>query len=275
MREPHRPSGHGGFRSGAVQCVSTYGSGPNRAMMRQLDCSSFETALRSLANSLCIEEGDLRARLVRNKPDAGFKADLRRWSYEDLVLERCDLECVVPDSVVWFHGTRVPPETTFSDGLLPLASCIERLQAVVTEIADSLAIPEGVGSASPSFCMKLQRLPLQGPNGSLLRDAVLRPKRPQRDFLRSPEIVDDLAEERGGERFGEIVAEYRRRTKSCIVTFQSREPRVDVVKQALAYCHGSLHGQDEPTHWNTCFNGGGRPVLASDILKVEWLAERR
>jgi hypothetical protein len=241
-----------------------------------LHCSSVETALVSLADLLGLGEPELRKRLAEERVDERFEERLRIEPYDELVWSdvtgRPINSTLAPSEVVWFHATRVPPETPFSKtGLLPLKNCLPALRAEVRRIADELNIlPEG-GFVSPSYCSKLSALEEQGPCAFLLRDAALGRSDSHRNFLKAPEIVEDLALQINGKRFKEILTAYQRITKRCIVSFRSSEPRPDVARRALAYCHAFLHGRENPPRWNTCFCGRGKAVPPSDLLRIEWL----
>jgi hypothetical protein len=124
---------------------------------------------------------------------------------------------------------------------------------------------------SASHSIKLRLADHSGPYGSLLREVVVRPTGAHRDFLDTPEIVYDLAQFVGGSAASRIREMYRSRTRRCIVWFIGREHRPDVLKHALMYVHHAVRGENDPGHWNTCFNGGGKGIPREDILKVEWL----
>jgi hypothetical protein len=240
----------------------------------RLDCGSPDNALRSLSAILNVDPIALRGALLEAPVDSDFQSRLLSEPYEaiaSLGIERGLLHAGPPQEVVWFHGTRLARGTSFERGLLPLSQCIEQLREVVEHIARDRAIPQGARSSNSSYCLKMMRLDALGPCASLLREAVVRPTRPQRDFLASPEIVEDLAEARAGDRSAEIIAAYRRSTQPCIVAFCSRASRPDVVPLALVYCYSHIHGLENPTQWNTCFDGRGAAVPPEDILQIEWL----
>jgi hypothetical protein len=67
-------------------------------------------------------------------------------------------ELVAPDEVVWFHGTRLPAPTDFSDGLLPFKTCLPHLNDVVEQLARETGVPDQLlhkGEVSGSLEMKL------------------------------------------------------------------------------------------------------------------------
>jgi hypothetical protein len=242
-----------------------------------LDCSSVTSATETLAVVLGISTSELVGRL-RAFDDEAYRRDHPEeffW-YENVlaseVLPRRADDIAPPDEVVWFHATRVPRESRFqSEGLLPLRDCIDGLRRDVTLIARDLGIAGSEGTISGSFAAKRSRLEVQGPSASLLRDAAVNPGTTHRNFLESPEIVEDIAMEIGGPRFEEILARYKAKTTPCLVSFRSEDARPDVVVRALAYLHSTIRGGSDPVFWNTCFDGEGRRVPPADIVQVEWL----
>jgi hypothetical protein len=247
-------------------------------MVRVLDCSSVEVAKASVAVVVQMSVSDLTARLesfdsdsyLRDHPDEVF-------DYETVlafhVVGRGRTAVSHPDEIVWFHATRVPRDTNFrSRGLLPLKACISDLHEHVTSIARELGIERNVGETSGSYAAKLNRLNIQGPSASLLMDAAVNPGSTHRNFLESPEIVEDIAREIAGfEPANDILNRYRESTEACVVSFRSREARPDVVSRTLAYLHSSMRGGSDPVFWNTCFDGAGQAVPPADIVDVQWI----
>ena len=96
----------------------------------------------------------------------------------------------MPTETLWFHGTRVPRDTDFSEGLLPLADRLPVLEAEIEGLALELGLPSErlrQGEVNPSYGAKLGLVGKTGPNGCLLRESVLRPVGAQRNYLDSPE----------------------------------------------------------------------------------------
>ncbi len=243
--------------------------------MTTLECRSPEGALLSLAQILGINATQLRARLEQERVDAAFTRDLTQFAYDELVwarvVARLGSDVGAQAQVVWFHATRVPRDTPFQQcGLLPLKDCLGGLRQRVEALAGALRIPLDAGVANASYGFKLAALEKQGPCAFLLRDAALGLGK-TRNFLKTPEIVEDLAEAVGGARAAEILAEYQRTTPQCLVTFRTRDSRAVIARCALAYCHAWLHGDEDPLFWNRCFDGRGQAVPPSDLLSIEWL----
>src|ERR1700728_3612008 len=88
-----------------------------------LDCESLDSALASLSCLLGIKKRELKTNLLRIKPDE-FETNPNReieWK-RDLWnrLMGSATSAPAPRIIHWFHATRVPPETDFKEGILPL-----------------------------------------------------------------------------------------------------------------------------------------------------------
>lgn len=250
--------------------------------MVRLDCSTVELTLVSLARLGRRDADALRAQLAALSEEA-LNDDARRDQrpHEEvlakLIFGVSAEDISQPDETIWFHGTRVARDTDFSDGLLPLDEVLPSLRAQIQTLAYEVGVPRDGrphGEMSGSHSAKLDLLGRSGPNGSLLRDAVVAPSGAQRDYLFCPEIVEDLAEHMGGPHASDVLDLYRRRTHPCIVWFVSRDKRPDAISRALMYAWASVNEDEDPGFWNTCFEGWGRKVPFADIVRVEWLIDR-
>jgi hypothetical protein len=237
--------------------------------MTTLDCSSVQKTIETLSDLLGTSIAELTEQL------RSFKTGVYDDDPEEVILRRIlganDRE-PRPTRTKWFHATRVSRGVSFkTHGLLPLARCINDIRATISGIADELGIPPGHGPITHSYALKLEKLDRQGPCAFLLKDAALAQSRAHRNFLKSPEIVDDIASACAGDRAGEILDVHRSRTQACIVTFHSSMDHSSAVRRALAYVYAVLHDHADPLHWNTCFEGAGTPVSPECIASVEWL----
>ncbi len=243
--------------------------------LRRLDCTSIDTTLVSLGRLVGQEAIKLRELLGKFNytPELGVRLPYGEAAFR-AISGGVASENFVPDEVVWFHATRVPPSTDFiSTGLLPLKDCLVGITSTVQKIVDDLGGPTRNGSDGYAFSygFKLNSLDRQGPNAFLLRDAAVHPSPTHCTFHDAPEIVKDLAQELGGGREAEILKAYKELCAPCIVKFVSRKQRSRVCTFAAAYLYAHLIGDDEPSSHGTYFDGGGRAVPPSDILEIEWL----
>src|SRR5208282_3381940 len=80
-----------------------------------------------------------------------------------------------------------------------------------------------------------------GPWGFLVRDAIVQPYSETHDYLKAPEIVEDLSQMIVGKKNARLLIEkFQERTRPCIVKFRSIAPREDVAQVALYYCYCSI-----------------------------------
>lgn len=248
--------------------------------LTSLDCGSPESALSSVALLIGADPLMLRQELRRLRLD---DHDNRVSRGVELPHDVLWSEIVgpttpqpLPDAVVWFHGTRVPRNTTFEEGLQPLGVRLPQIR----ESLHRLMVEHGIGERDASqpggnseFLLnhKSGDPMLWGPFGQLVRESVVRPTGVIHDYLRAPEIVEDLAGTLAGSGGARLLAEFRRSTVPCVVSFSSTEQRGDVAAIALLYCYLNTWGCAPDIEGNTCYDGGGRAISSCDIIAVDFL----
>jgi hypothetical protein len=240
--------------------------------VRTLSCYSSDATLESLAQLLDASAAVIAERLT---------------SLDELEFEPSEVDFPVwlwarvannarPPAfdVVWFHATRVPVGTDFrTTGLLPTKLMIEQLSKLVLQIGALLGLPKAppmVGFAQ-SYAAKLETLETAGPYAFLVREAAVHPRRPSRNFLRCPEVFEDIAGQHFGDRWEEVVGHYQRENQPCVVSFLGPEGRLAHAQYALRYCYRSLRRSDNPAADSGCFCGDGTVIPGSAITDVEWL----
>jgi hypothetical protein len=180
--------------------------------------------------------------------------------------------------VHWFHATRVPPDTTFQDGILPLLMVRERIWTFLgwlasewVTAADWARFRNNMGG-SGAWAYQLKTNRMDGPCGFLCRDAIFKPKEfSQRDYLNIPEIIEHICSS-----FEEMFRHSLRHrfvaaTKPCIVKFRSSKPRPAALGKALMYIHKHAKNDGEGLYLcNTCFENEGNVIAPNDILRIDW-----
>jgi hypothetical protein len=109
----------------------------------------------------------------------------------------------LPSLICWFHGTRVPPGTTFHEGIFPLGQRVASLEKAILATLDNDQHQEQVrrafarkGGCAYHFREKITNSVHWGPYAILVRDVAFHAEScSQHDYLGMPEIIDDLCEE--------------------------------------------------------------------------------
>jgi hypothetical protein len=236
-----------------------------------LDCYSVDTAMTSLAELLGILPealGQMFDQLPISRFDDKHRATLQRpqellWQ---LIFGRH--QPPTPDIVYWFHATRVQPTTDFAEGLLPLNERVSITRQFLTELAIRNGLKTEASAVMSGNPEKMRHKIHHGPFAYLVRDAILTENEIGHDYLKTPELVEDLVPSL------ELVACFQRETTPCIVKFRTSDPRPDTVPVALYYCYLAAWGEPPGIFGNTCYNGEGVAVPANDIVLIEYLRNR-
>lgn len=252
----------------------------------RLDCESHQSAEASLLAAFGCPQAALRAFLADPGHLAHFEANWQAIpvDFDRFLFQRaCETlgAPTLPTELCWFHGTRVPHGATFEEGILPLGQVVPSLQArLVAELEDPAARAAvqrafaNQGGNSFHFGNKLSHDIHGGPYAILVRDvADYANELGQHDYLRMPEIIEDLCEEVRAECGLDLLPIYEARWHPAMVKFvaPAGESGDYALGIALRYLRGmELHGKpDAGAVW--CFDGGNQAVPAERILKVEFV----
>jgi len=242
--------------------------------MTLLDCSSPESAIASLAALLNRSEATIRRQLEAGDLDA-YGMFSGRDNREIVVEDFLGVSGGTPSAheIHWFHATRVPPGTTFSEGLLPLAEVEPRLRATLDSLSTDLPSSRGDRNSALQYHNKLANPTIGGgPCAFLIREAAVRPGGHHIAFAECPEIAKDIA----GMRFdrasaAELLRRFRAATKPCVVTFRTRDPCPSATESAALYAYLSIHDPPSAVAVGAGFSGRGRAVPPEDIVGYEFL----
>lgn len=246
-----------------------------------LDCSSFDSAVGSLAPLLGMSTSRLLQLLSKLDVDA-LDAEGRP---EGRVLAALGVDTrhpPLPSSVIWFHATRALPGTTFDEGLLPTLQAMPKLWAALGEAASQWlsasdwdeyqrSFLRGDRTFSGQFARKSMAGGWEGPFGFLVRDAALHPVDAQKDFTRFCETIEDICADFEEETGHDLEHAYQELSRPCLVVFRQPGAEPYTVCAAVNYAYYGLRGLPCGTACNTNFNGGGKPVPRELIERVEWL----
>lgn len=248
--------------------------------MLVLDCDTRSSAVASVASiyglsSQTIEsflrDFDIDAHYERTHPSQSGDQELRH------VFEaKFNVQPKQPDRVCWFHLTRAPKGTDFSEGLLPPSASLDRVwQAVLsvfegTEHEVKLRELRHMGVPSWHYSTKVGNPIHAGPYAMLVRDVATQSKAiGNHDYLWLPEIMDDICAgycERYGDPLYELLSQALVPTT---VKFWSAKKRGNgCVAAALFYLYLSAHNEPLSLYANTCFDGENSPIPPSQVLSV-------
>ncbi|AKN67387.1 hypothetical protein G5B88_20740 [Herbaspirillum seropedicae] len=184
------------------------------------------------------------------------------------------------DEIFWFHGTRVLPGSTFSDGILPLGVVLPQIKKVLvsvipdTETKQKLRkVLESNGVGEYLYSLKANDSEHWGPYAMLVRDALFSPDDThQHDYLGLPEIVADICS--GFERSTRInlTSIFSEALRPAIVKFKGHSDDDEgCIASAISYVYTTIHEGGPTDSCMCCFNGEGLQVPATDIVKVEFV----
>ena len=246
-----------------------------------LDCESAATTLTSLATLLDLSVSVLQKRVSGLSPDS--LQELSRVQDKDLPeVLWCHIALVanpLPRATCWFHATRVLPQTTFAEGILPLGDMLPRIRTELDELmhdCPEASQPDPIATSSVgnplALASRMQLAQGQGPDAFLVRQAILEPDDSQHRFLEAPEAVEDVAVMLAGDRAAALMDCFRRATRPCIVKFQTTDPDPEALRAALNYAYNDQWGVELPCPPYTLGMDGQR-VPPTAIAKVEFVGD--
>lgn len=248
-------------RVGAVQSLAAlFGTSPDRLA-------------RALRKAAAVVEADAEAELARAIVPA-LRAILGRRP-------------MTPSRIHFFHGTRAfEPQLFAQRGLLPLPAILddlwERMQGLAPEVPQEAftALREGLENGRIEALTYKHRFDTRddGPNGVLVQDVLLDSKSyHSSDFLRIPEIVEDICFAARNELKVDLEPRFDRATTPCVVEFAT-EPRdvQNALTAACWYAEAALRGKTAGGDDASCtFSGDGVAVPPGDIVFVYVAARPR
>jgi hypothetical protein len=250
-----------------------------------LDCESYESSIECLARLYGTKVRRTERFLSYFDLEAEYSNHRSLVSDHRFLAERFESEFGQPalalTSVCWFHLTRIPPNTGFIEGILPLDLALPKIwQAIIAAQADigkkkRLERLRRQGVQHFQYGLKVGVTYLGGPYAMLVRETAFHAATiGNHDYLRTPEIIDDIC--RGYEkRYGESILEQTLRDfRRCIVKFELPETDGDTqhLKRVLIqYCWAKCRDEELTLYCNTCFDGQGKTIPRTAIRKIEFL----
>lgn len=130
------------------------------------------------------------------------------------------------------------------------------------------------GYFSHLYQLKTGNRHLFGPHGLVVRETVIDSPTGSHDYLRCPEIVQDIAICYQNTYAINLEQRFRDASKPCIVKFRSTQIRPGTIIAALWYVFSKLRDGKLTDASNWSFDGEGVPVPAKDVVNVEVIATK-
>ena len=247
-----------------------------------LDCSSLDTALKSLGDLLVMSADDLCLRLSQidlKWEGSGMVPEdplVCAFGYED----QSDLPA--PAGIRWFHATRAPESTTFEEGILPTLAALPKLWESLRVVASQWSSPAEWEEYRRSFNRSDRRFSQQfrrkviapgweGPFAFLVRDAAIGRSGDHKDFTQICETLEDICADYEDVTGRPLRRAYEEAMRPCLVVFTTPGSRYGVVRAALNYAHRTAQRLEHSLACNANYTGMGEAVPPAWIDHVEWL----
>jgi len=232
-----------------------------------LDCSSYDSAKKSLVRIFGVKEEELVSTLISLSPYGGDQPP-EECIYNSICEAFGDPSGDI--SVIWFHGTRVEDETLFHErGILPKSSAREFIEPRLRELA------EGLGSSGDNpFSLSLsgkQGPHDEGPFAFLIKDVAIQVSGVNHSYVEVPEMVEDIAGILLGENYIHLVERFQEVSTPYIVSFLA-DLKGGEVAHALWFLKLVEDGEleiDAGSIANTFFSSEGETIIPEKIQCVE------
>ena len=246
-----------------------------------MDCESYASSLESIGDLY----GVSASAVVRTLRGIDLDRECEKAPYVspcELLLESFESgigsQAQTIQRVCWFHLTRVPPGTDFSEGILPLHDALDKIWQTIISIPTDPDTrtnlrqlrESGVGS---HYELKTGSRLHSGPYAMLVRESAFSAHSVgNHDYLALPEIIEDIC---NGylKKFGTTIHdEVCAALLPCIVKFEvADEETTRLICPVLNYCLHKERGQELSTETNTCYDGEGKLIPRSAIRNIEFL----
>jgi hypothetical protein len=247
--------------------------------MTVLDCESYDSALACICSVYNISPDLLVDFLIKTDLEMEYE---KASSNRDILTRLLESQFGDPtnrfESIAWFHLTRVPKGTTFYDGILPLNLALPRIwQTLVSSVSDQKRVKleklrsEGVPNFLYNF--KTGHKTLDGPYAMLVRESAFHAeKMGNHDYLRLPEIVEDICTGYNAQYGQSICDEVSAALKKCIVKFVVSDETADTYKEpTLKYCWCKANEQLLDMYANSCYDAKGETIPHEAIRGIQFL----
>ncbi len=246
----------------------------NKNDINILDCENLESILTCLENIFGTQKDNIITFLRGLDFDSVFeKSKKEKYGYEYLYDEFLKNFTVdfKPIKAFWFHNTRVPKHTDFSEGILPLLEALPRVECFIDKIVINLGLQLNKTSAinDDGIQHKSRTGTDPGPWGFLIKEFAFEVPSGIHDYLDLPEIVKHIIDFKYKPYYDIVLKEYRKSTIPCIVKFESeREFHPDNLAYVIQYLYNKINKLENSMYSNTNYSNCGLPIKADKIVNV-------
>jgi hypothetical protein len=243
-----------------------------------LDCENYDTILSSLSAILSTSENDISSFLKSLDLNEIWKNSQKEKYADEYLFEEFLREFKLDESRIikanWFHNTRVLKGSEFKEGILPSSLAINRLETLISDIVKKLKIPINKNSLQKCSVIqnKLNSKTNQGPWAFLIRDFAFEKTVGIHDYLKSPELIEDILHFKYPENYELIFREFQNTTVKCIVKFKTEfEFHPKRLLYVINYLYNKINGEKMDWRSNANFSNNGKIISPEMILKIEYL----
>lgn len=238
-------------------------------MERLIDCSSYDTAVKSIARVFGVSTEKMIA-AIRSVESYENEFTDKTYVYQAVCGQLGD-----PRSgfkAVWFHGTRTHDISDFhKEGILPKSQAKARIVSKLQLLAQGL---EHSGDYPHALSLSAKQTQQdEGPFAFLIRDAVVFAPGSAHSYTKRPELVEDMAGVMLGGNYEFLVEKFCGEAKPYVIAFKGEADEYELM-HAVWYLYlldQKVDILNEGGIERCCFSAEGEAVLPSEILKIEEL----
>ena len=259
------------------------GSGGREMTSTILDCSSLDTARKSLADLLVMSGDELRLRLSQTdlKWEGSGMAPEDQLVRAFRVRERKTIYRLRPASA-GFTRRGLQRARRFKEGILPTPAALPKLWESLGVVASQWSSPveweayqRSFDRADRRFSQQFRRKVIapgwEGPFAFLVRDGAIGRSGDHKDFTRICETLEYICADYEDVTGRPLRRAYEEATRPCLVVFTTPGSRYGVVRAALNYVHRTAQRLEHSLACNANYSGMGEAVPSAWIDHVEWL----
>lgn len=189
-----------------------------------LDCESFSSSLKSLEEIYSSSSSEIIGYLGSVNLEEIFKTNKPKDSYGYDYLFECferRFKTEIKEFEAYcFHTTRIRKGTKFSNGILPLNQVIDKIEEFIDKIAFDLGLEIIKIELTKDNMIGLKLRNDDSPWGIFIKDWAFELASGIHNYLKFPEIVEDIINFKYPNDCSVLLKEYSQRTVPCIVKFK-------------------------------------------------------